>query len=534
MSIANLFRLRRMHTAVPETVPARRRALTQLGAMSVASLAAASATTTRAQSVFGATSKAALSDRQGLGGAWYNPSTSGQGIFLEVYPDLLGEDLGVVAGAWFTFDTTPGGTSAQRWYTFNGALTNNQSQADLSILMNTGGNFDAQPVTFSTTVGSAQIRFTDCTTATLDYTFDDGRSGSIPLQRVMSDNTCAGGASSSVQADYAFSGAWYDPATSGQGLMVEVNPVAGKLAFGWFTYAVQGQSAGAQGLRWFTAEGDFEDGARSASLTLYATIGGRFDAADSVTTTAVGSVVLSFSSCELATLTYRFDAGELTGLSGTINLQRLGASPAACSFGSSCALIPSETQGPYPLLSVLSNTALQRSDITEGKSGVPLTLILNLVDINDGCSPIADAWIYAWHCDKDGVYSGYSNQTGGVNATGQVFLRGIQRTNSRGQVVFQTLYPGWYAGRITHIHFQVYLSTLSGSATVTSQVAFPQAVTQAVYASSLYASRGQNTSVTSFAQDNVFSDGTAYQMASVAGSPSAGYAATLTVGVRGG
>jgi len=122
MSIANLFRLRRMHTPAPGTVPARRRALTQLGAMSVASLAAASATTTRAQSVFGATSKAALSDRQGLGGAWYNPATGGQGIFLEVYPDLLGEDLGVVAGAWFTFDTTAGGVSAQRWYTFNGAL----------------------------------------------------------------------------------------------------------------------------------------------------------------------------------------------------------------------------------------------------------------------------------------------------------------------------------------------------------------------------------------------------------------------------
>ena len=66
------------------------------------------------------------------------------------------------------------------------------------------------------------------------------------------------------------------------------------------------------------------------------------------------------------------------------------------------------------------------------------------------------------------------------------------------------------------------------TATATSQLAFPQAVTQAVYASSLY-TKGQNTSVTSFSADNVFSDGTTYQMASISGDTSSGYAASLTV-----
>ena len=56
-------------------------------------------------------------------------------------------------------------------------------------------------------------------------------------------------------------------------------------------------------------------------------------------------------------------------------------------------------------------------------------------------------------------------------------------------------------------------------------------MTTAVYSSSLYAARGQNNSVTSFAADNVFSDGTEFQLASVTGDTAGGYVATLTIGV---
>lgn len=123
---------------------------------------------------------------------------------------------------------------------------------------------------------------------------------------------------------------------------------------------------------------------------------------------------------------------------------------------SSCALIPSETQGPYPLLSVLSNPAIVRRDITEGRPGVPLTMRFKLVDINANCAPIADAGVYLWHCDKDGVYSGY--QQPGANTVGQTFCRGLQYTDCNGEVAFDTMYPGWYPGRITHLHFQIYLT----------------------------------------------------------------------------
>jgi protocatechuate 3,4-dioxygenase beta subunit len=113
---------------------------------------------------------------------------------------------------------------------------------------------------------------------------------------------------------------------------------------------------------------------------------------------------------------------------------------------------------------------------------------------------------------------------------GETFCRGIQDVNTAGEASFTTIYPGWYSGRITHSHFQIYLNS-SGTATATSQMAFPQEITTAVYNSALYTSKGQNTSVTSFAADNVFSDRREYQMATISGDLENGYIATLTVGV---
>jgi len=194
----------------------------------------------------------------------------------------------------------------------------------------------------------------------------------------------------------------------------------------------------------------------------------------------------------------------------------------------SCVLVPEETEGPYPL-DLSGSEEFFRNDIGEGRDGVPLTLTLSLVDVEAGCAPISGARVDVWHCDADGVYSGYSQP--GTDTTGETFCRGIQLSDDNGQVTFQTIYPGWYSGRITHIHFQVFID--SGLA-ATSQIAFPQEITDAVYAVDPYAAKGPNTSVTTFAEDNVFSDGTQYQMASITGGVDARLMATLLVGLAGG
>ncbi|WP_020208195.1 intradiol ring-cleavage dioxygenase [Gilvimarinus chinensis] len=206
------------------------------------------------------------------------------------------------------------------------------------------------------------------------------------------------------------------------------------------------------------------------------------------------------------------------------------SSPSISTEQGSCVLMPQETEGPYPLSVILSNSAYVRGTIHEDKPGIPLALKFNLVDINNGCEAFPYASIYVWHCDKDGLYSGYSQP--GANTIGETFCRGIQDVNQNGEVTFHTIFPGWYAGRLTHIHFQVFLYNDTASvATATSQLAFPDDIVEAVYNSDLYGEKGQNTPVRSCAEDGIFADGIESQLVSIKGSVSDGYTATLTIGV---
>jgi len=186
---------------------------------------------------------------------------------------------------------------------------------------------------------------------------------------------------------------------------------------------------------------------------------------------------------------------------------------------SACAVIPSETEGPYPdRTGMISNAAFYRQDITEGKPGTPLTLALTVVNVASGCTPVADATIEVWHCDHTGGYSEYT--------TAGTYLRGLQKTGANGRAAFTTIYPGWYPGRSTHVHLDVFVN---GSLVKTTQMAFPEDVTAAVYAQGVYASRGQNPTTNS--RDNVFSDGVSNELATMTGNVTSGYTASLQIGV---
>jgi protocatechuate 3,4-dioxygenase beta subunit len=173
---------------------------------------------------------------------------------------------------------------------------------------------------------------------------------------------------------------------------------------------------------------------------------------------------------------------------------------------------------------MINNSAFFRRDITEGKSGLPLTLTLTIVNVNSSCAAVSGANVEIWQCDAAGRYSEYSQP--GYDGSGQTFLRGIQTTDANGQVTFTTIYPGWYAGRATHIHVDVYRS---GALVKTTQIVFPESISGAVYATGVYAAKGQNS--TTNASDNVFSDGTTNELATLAGNPTSGYTATLTIGI---
>ena len=173
---------------------------------------------------------------------------------------------------------------------------------------------------------------------------------------------------------------------------------------------------------------------------------------------------------------------------------------------------------------MLGNQAFVRQDITEGKSGLPLTLALTIVNVNKSCAAVTNASVEVWQCDAAGNYSEYSQP--GYDGTGQTFLRGVQLTDSSGRVTFRTIYPGWYMGRATHIHVR---SSSTARSSRPHRIAFPESVSSGVYRTGVYASHGQNS--TSNASDNVFSDGTQSEIATLSGDTGGGYTATLTIGI---
>jgi protocatechuate 3,4-dioxygenase beta subunit len=213
-----------------------------------------------------------------------------------------------------------------------------------------------------------------------------------------------------------------------------------------------------------------------------------------------------------------------------------GGGNATCS-----ARVPEETAGPFPGdgsngPNVLPLTGAVRSDIRSSfaglsgtADGVPLTIALTLVSASS-CAPLAGRAIYIWHCDRLGRYSLYNS-----GVTNQNYLRGVQEADASGRVVFTSIFPACYSGRWPHIHFEVY-PTLAAAQSVanklaTSQIALPKATCDEVYASSGYEASVRTLSQVSLASDMVFSDGSSLELATMMGSVSGGYTATLTVAV---
>jgi protocatechuate 3,4-dioxygenase beta subunit len=181
----------------------------------------------------------------------------------------------------------------------------------------------------------------------------------------------------------------------------------------------------------------------------------------------------------------------------------------------SCVLSPEMTEGPYYI-----DGETIRSDITEGKPGLPLRLVLTVADATT-CTPISGATVDVWHADATGNYSGFGSTT-----SNRTFLRGVQVTDANGVATFQTIYPGWYQGRAVHVHLKVHVG---GSVVHTGQLFFDEQVTDAVYAKTPYSSHtGQRTAN---GQDSIYRSGGAQSLV-VLTPASDGYTGAITLGVK--
>ena len=241
-----------------------------------------------------------------------------------------------------------------------------------------------------------------------------------------------------------------------------------------------------------------------------------------------------------------FDLSRLVTRRRALGLLTGGAAVAIAACGGSTAKttaageIPDETAGPYPGdgsngPNALADTSVVRSNITTSfgdaageAPGVPTTVDLKLLDVAKGGAPLPGAAVYLWHCTADGQYSMY-------DVPSENFLRGVQESDKDGDVTFTTVFPGAYAGRWPHIHFEVYESldaaTQAGAKLKTSQLAIPQDACEAVYATEHYGQSAANLAQMSLDGDMVFSDGYKSQLATASGSPDNRMALKLNVGV---
>jgi protocatechuate 3,4-dioxygenase beta subunit len=210
-------------------------------------------------------------------------------------------------------------------------------------------------------------------------------------------------------------------------------------------------------------------------------------------------------------------------------------------------VIPTETAGPFPgdgtnavagsTVNALALSGIQRSVITSSfagatgiAAGAVLKVVLNLKSAANACGALSGYAIYLWHCDALGRYSLYSS-----GVTGENYLRGLQVTDANGQVSFTTIVPGCYSGRWPHIHFEVFASLTAASrgsnAAKISQLALPQSMAAEVYSGAGYVGSTANLNAASLATDNVFSDGSSLQVATITGSLATGFVATLDLAV---
>lgn len=141
--------------------------------------------------ILGRTTPGVFEINAGLNDAWYFPETSGQGFFINVYPDL-----GQVSLAWFTYETErPAddaeanlGDAGHRWLTAVGPYSGDD--AELQVFVTSGGVFDSEePKPVSVTDGTIQLHFDSCNSGTVSYQISSiGRTGVVPIERVALDN----------------------------------------------------------------------------------------------------------------------------------------------------------------------------------------------------------------------------------------------------------------------------------------------------------------------------------------------------------
>ena len=278
-------------------------------------------------------------NQHALGGVWWAPYARGQGFMLDFLPAT-----NTFFMPWFTFTNAGGVDSAeQRWYTVQGTVADGPTSAQVPIYDSRNGAFDANDATSVNRVGDVTMQFSDCDHANLHYKFfapyNGAKEGDITLSRLLprreactlADGTAVPAAATTTPQggfDAKLSGSWYEPATAGQGLQIDVQP-GGILFAAWFTYDPKGLGDDETKQHWMTLQGSLAQAQNGvATVAIAQAIGGSFDSQPTDDQYAMGRATLSVIDCSHMKLDYHFDdndkAGAYRNRSGSIDLQKIG------------------------------------------------------------------------------------------------------------------------------------------------------------------------------------------------------------------
>ncbi|MCY1143077.1 hypothetical protein OWR29_34210 [Actinoplanes sp. Pm04-4] len=198
---------------------------------------------------------------------------------------------------------------------------------------------------------------------------------------------------------------------------------------------------------------------------------------------------------------------------------------------------PTANQGPGPYY---VGGSPRRRDVREDRDGAPLTLAVRTV-LAGSLEPLGDALVEIWHCDADGIYSGYQRYGADkfpalVSLTlrrfrpsdDAMFLRGAQTTDADGRVEFRTIVPGWYTPRTLHIHVRV---SRGGRSLLTTELYFPDEFAAEIQAQAPYARRGRSPFINANDIEIRLAKGSPGSWLTISSTPD-GHRAAITLQVR--
>lgn len=182
-----------------------------------------------------------------ISGSWFDPARSGEGFVLQMLPD------GRPLVFWFTYPPA-GEPGEQAWLIAQGGVVDGNSVLFPEVLRPVGGRYGAafDPAAVQRLPwGELRFTFEDCGTARVDYRGPVAwGSGTRELQRLTAldqldcnvPRTLEASGAPALAGLRARSGAWFVPARSGEGWMVEELGNGQSLVY-TFTYTPDGQQA---------------------------------------------------------------------------------------------------------------------------------------------------------------------------------------------------------------------------------------------------------------------------------------------------